>query len=49
VHLPSRLVAVSRDNRSQHRNKAQALSQLEAMLVLASVDADMQMPDSRNH
>ncbi|NOR61473.1 MAG: peptide chain release factor H [Rhodobacteraceae bacterium] len=49
LHLPSGLVAVSRDKRSQHRNKAQALLRLEAMLALASVDADNRMRDALNH
>lgn len=40
VHVPSGLVAVSRDQRSQHRNKANALAQLESMLVLAKLEGD---------
>ena len=48
VHLPSGLVAVSRDKRSQHRNKAQALSRLETMLMLASIDADNRMRETLN-
>jgi len=49
LHLPSGLVAVSRDKRSQHRNKAQALLRLEAMLTLVSVEADNRMRDTLNH
>lgn len=35
VHLPSGMVAASREQRSQHRNKAQALRRLEAIMLLA--------------
>jgi peptide chain release factor len=37
VHVPSRLAAVARDGRSQHRNKAVVLERL-AMLLRASQD-----------
>ncbi len=43
VHLPSGLVAISRDQRSQHRNKAKALARLETMLALAQIEADADM------
>lgn len=49
VHVPSGLVAVSRDQRSQHRNKAKALARLEAMLVLAKLETDAQARESLNH
>lgn len=49
VHLPSGRVAVSRDQRSQHRNKAKALERLEAMLALAQIDANAQMRATLNH
>ena len=48
VHLPSGLTAVSRDKRSQHRNKAQALARLETMLSLEGVDADKRWRNTLN-
>ena len=48
VHLPSGLVAMSRDQRSQHRNKAKALERLEAMLALAQLEANAQMRATLN-
>jgi len=48
VHLPSGLLAVSRDQRSQHRNKAKAFERLEAMLALAQIDANTQMRSTLN-
>ena len=35
VHRPSGLVVVARSERSQHRNKAEALSRLQALLTLS--------------
>ncbi len=40
VHVPTGLVAISRTQRSQHRNKAKAIARLEAMLALARLEGD---------
>lgn len=40
IHIPSGLVAISKDSRSQYLNKKQALTRLETMLVQSNINSN---------
>ncbi len=40
IHIPSELCTVSRGERSQHRNKAEAIKQLESLKIAQSMEAN---------